>query len=221
MKILAVDSSSEVCSVAILEDDVLIDEINLDNGRTHSENLMPIIKEIVDRNNIALSDLGMIACCVGPGSFTGIRIGVATIKPIAEVLNIKIASVTSLETLSKNVQNENIRVSMIDARNNQVYAGIFDSDSNLMEDYLADDINEVINHIKNYSNVTLIGNGAILHKDLILASIPNASFIDDNKQSAKNVGLIGLKKFKENDLKDADTIIPIYLRKSQAERLKK
>jgi len=221
MKILAVDSSSEVCSVAILEDDVLIDEINLDNGRTHSENLMPIIKEIIDRNNIALSDLGMIACCVGPGSFTGIRIGVATIKPIAEVLNIKIASVTSLETLSKNVQNENIRVSMIDARNNQVYAGIFDSDSNLMEEYLADDINEVINHIKNYSNVTLVGNGATLHKDLILASIPNASFIDDNKQSAKNVGLIGLKKFKENDLKDADTIIPIYLRKSQAERLKK
>jgi tRNA threonylcarbamoyladenosine biosynthesis protein TsaB len=182
---------------------------------------MPIIKEIIDRNNIALSDLGMIACCVGPGSFTGIRIGVATIKPIAEVLNIKIASVTSLETLSKNVQNENIRVSMIDARNNQVYAGIFDSDSNLMEEYLADDINEVINHIKNYSNVTLVGNGATLHKDLILASIPNATFIADNKQSAKNVGLIGLKKFKENDLKDADTIIPIYLRKSQAERLKK
>lgn len=220
MKILAIDSSSEVCSVAILEDDKLVDEINLDNGKTHSENLMPIIKEIIEKNNIDLKEIGLIACCVGPGSFTGIRIGVATIKPIAEVLNIKVASVTSLETLSKNVQNENIRVSMIDARNNQVYAGIFDQGSNLMEEYLADDINEVINHMKKYSNITAIGSGAILHKDLIISNIPNIEFIDNNKQSAKNVGLLGFKKYKENDLKDADTIIPTYLRKSQAERLK-
>ena len=137
------------------------------------------------------------------------------------MLGIKVASVTSLETLSKNVQDENIRASMIDARNNQVYAGIFDSNSNLMEDYLADDINEVLNHVKNYSNVTLVGSGAILHKDLILSKVTDAKFIDNNKQSAKNVGLMGYKKFKENDLKDADTVIPIYLRKSQAERLKK
>ena len=83
MKILAVDTSSKICSVAILEDDKIIDEINLDNGRTHSENLMPIVAEILKKNNITLSEINLIGCVVGPGSFTGIRIGVSSIKAIA------------------------------------------------------------------------------------------------------------------------------------------
>ena len=91
MRILAIDTSSPICSVAILENDNLIDEINLDDGRTHSENLMPLIDSILKRNNLDIKNIEMISCCVGPGSFTGIRIGVATIKPMAEVLNIKVA----------------------------------------------------------------------------------------------------------------------------------
>ena len=126
MRILAIDTSSPICSVAILENDNLIDEINLDDGRTHSENLMPLIDSILKRNNLDIKDIEMISCCVGPGSFTGIRIGVATIKPMAEILNIKIASVISLEVLAKNVENTETIVSLIDARNNQVYCGIFD-----------------------------------------------------------------------------------------------
>ena len=120
MRILAIDTSSPICSVAILENDNLIDEINLDDGRTHSENLMPLIDSILKRNNLDIKNIEMISCCVGPGSFTGIRIGVATIKPMAEVLNIKVASVTSLEVLSKNVENAETIVSLIDSRNNQV-----------------------------------------------------------------------------------------------------
>ena len=89
MKILAIDTSSSICSTAILDDEVLIDKNELNNGRTHSENLMPLIDELLKRNNITVKDINLLACSVGPGSFTGIRIGVASIKAIAEVLKIK------------------------------------------------------------------------------------------------------------------------------------
>jgi len=125
MKILAIDTSSDVCSTAILENEKLIDENNLDNGKTHSENLMPLIQELLNRNNLNVKDIELIACSVGPGSFTGIRIGVSSMKPIAEVLNIPVVSVTSLETLAENVRKDGIRVALIDAKNNQVYCGIF------------------------------------------------------------------------------------------------
>lgn len=221
MKILAVDTSSTICSVAILENDNLIDINELDDGKTHSENLMPLLDELLKRNSLDVKDIDMIACTVGPGSFTGIRIGVSSIKPIAEVLNIKVASVMSLEALARNVENKSTIVSLIDARNNQVYAGIFDENYNKKEEYIADDINEVIKVLEKYEDITFVGNGAILHKELLTNSLKNVEFVENNKQSAECVGKIGYKKYLENDLCTADTIMPVYLRKSQAERLKK
>lgn len=229
MKILAIDTSSKVCSVALLENNEVIDELDLDDGKTHSENLMPLIDEILKKNNISIKQIEMLACCVGPGSFTGIRIGVATLKPIAEVLNIKVASVTSLEVLSRNIEfekNEDIRnsntiVSLIDARNNQVYAGIFDREFNKKEEYIADDINVVLEVLKKYNNVVCVGDGAILHQELLKENLSDVKFVSKNLQTAQNVGKTGYKKFIENNLMTADEIIPIYLRKSQAERLKK
>ena len=220
MKILAIDTSSSICSTAILDDEVLIDKNELNNGRTHSENLMPLIDELLKRNNITVKDINLLACSVGPGSFTGIRIGVASIKAIAEVLKIKVAGVTSLETLAKNVKDADTIVSLIDARNNQVYCGIFDRKCNKKEEYIADDINEVIKNLKKYDKITFVGSGAVLHKNLLKEELENVKFSDLNEQSAENVGKIGYKKYLENDLCDADSILPIYLRKSQAERLK-
>ncbi len=219
MKILAIDTSSPICSVAILENDNLVDEINLDDGRTHSENLMPLIDSVLKRNKLDIKDIEMISCSVGPGSFTGIRIGVSTIKPMAEILNIKIASVTSLEVLARNIENAETIVSLIDARNNQVYCGIFDQKYNKKEEYLADDISNVIEVLKKYENIVLTGSGTILHKELLIKSLISPKFCSENNQSAKNCGKIGYKKYVENNL--CDSIIPIYLRKSQAERLKK
>lgn len=220
MKILAIDTSSSICSTAILDDEVLINKNELNNGRTHSENLMPLIDELLKRNNITVKDINLLACSVGPGSFTGIRIGVASIKAIAEVLKIKVAGVTSLETLAKNVKDADTIVSLIDARNNQVYCGIFDRKYNKNEEYIADDINKVIKNLKKYDKITFVGSGAVLHKDLLKEELENVKFSDLNEQSAENVGKIGYKKYLENDLCDADSILPIYLRKSQAERLK-
>lgn len=221
MKILAVDTSSPICSTAILEDDKIIDEINLDNGRTHSENLMPIISEILSNNNLELSDFDLISCCVGPGSFTGIRIGVATVKAMAEVNQIPLASVTSLETLARIDESDKIKVTLIDARNNQVYCGIFDSKYNKIQEYVADDIYNVIEILKKYDNIICIGDGAIFHKDIIAQNIENVEFSDTNKQKASFGGKIAYKKYLNNDLQDSDAIVPIYLRKSQAERMKK
>ena len=220
MKILAIDTSSEVCSVALLEDDKLIDKNELDNGKTHSETLMVLVDELLKRNSLDINDIELMGCDVGPGSFTGIRIGVSSVKAMAEVLGIKIASVTSLEVLARNTKAKVI-ASLIDARNNQVYLGVFNENYEKIEEYLADDIEEAISLLKKYEDVTFVGNGAINFKELLEKNIKNAKFVDNNKQSAEMLGYLTYKKYKENDLKDADTLLPIYLRKSQAERLKK
>ena len=226
MKNLAVDTSSKICAVAILEDNNKIDEISLDNGKTHSENLMPILKEVLERNNLKLSDFNLISVSVGPGSFTGIRIGIASIKPLAEVYNLPVASVTSLESLARNVENvesDTTIISLIDAKNNQVYAGVFDNDYNLKEEEIAEDIEVVLKKAEKFRKIVFVGDGAVLHKDLISERLVNneIKFTDNNEQSAVNTGKIGYKKYLNKDLKNADTILPIYLRKSQAERLKK
>lgn len=152
------------------------------------------------------------------GSFTGIRIGISSIKAIAESLNIPIIDVSSLEALAYNVQNTDCETicSLIDARNNQVYCGIFDKNYNLLEDYLADDINTIIESLKNYKNIAFVGDGAIIHKDLL--GITGFSY--DNVIHSKNITKCAYNKFLNNDIKTADTISPLYLRKSQAERMK-
>ena len=94
--------------------------------------------------------------------------------------------------------------------------GIFDNDSNLKEGYLACDINEGIERILNYENIVCCGTGAILHKELLIEKIPKIKFAKENFQIAFATGLIGYKKYLENNLKNADTILPSYLRKSRS-----
>ena len=224
MKILSIDTSSSVCSVAILENEICIAENSINDGRTHSENLMPMVEKILQENNIKLNSIELITVVVGPGSFTGIRIGVASVKAIAEVLSIPVVPVMSLEGLAYNISsNEDNICSLIDARNNQVYAGVFDSNHEPLEEYMADDINNILEKIKKYNNIIFVGDAAIIHKDLISYEIKNAKFADTDKclQSAKSVGKAGYEKYKLGIIENADTITPKYLRKSQAERMKK
>ena len=221
MKILAIDTSSEICSEAILENDTVVAENSLNDGKTHSENLMTIMENILTENKTKLNDIDMIACSVGPGSFTGIRIGVSSIKAIAEVLDVPVAAVTSLETLARNVEAKDATiVSLIDAKNDQVYAGIFDDNYDKKEEYIADSIYNVVERIKEYDNIIFVGSAAIKYMDLLNENFDDVKVADVNVQTASNVGKIGYKKHKEKDLKSADTIMPMYLRKSQAERMK-
>lgn len=155
---------------------------------------------------------------LGHGSFTGIRIGISSIKAIAESLNIPVIDVSSLEVLAYNVQNSDCKTicSLIDARNNQVYCGIFDKNYNLLEDYLADDINNIMEALKKYEDIIYVGDGAVVHKELLNI----ADFSYDNIIHSKNIAKCAYNKFKNNNVKTADSITPLYLRKSQAERMK-
>ena len=221
MKILSIDTSSSNCATALLEDDKLIDENSLNNGKTHSENLIPLIDELLKRNNLGFNEIGLISVSIGPGSFTGIRIGIASIKAIAQVHNIKIAGVTSLETLARIDESPRNKVCLIDCKNDQVYFAAFDKDYNLIDDYKADDINNLLDTLKKFEGSVFIGDGAIFHKELLQNNIKNISILENAMQTAENTGKIGYKKLLENSLYNADTIVPFYIRKSQAERLKK
>ena len=112
-------------------------------------------------------------------------------------------------------------VSLIDAKNDQVYAGVFDEEYNKKEEYIADSISNVVEKLKEYENIIFVGNAAVKYKELLENKFGSVIISENNSQSAANVGKIGYKKHKEKDLASADSIMPMYLRKSQAERMKK
>jgi len=213
MLTLAISTSSKICSVALLEDDKPIKELNIDNLKTHSENLVPLIDETLKLTNKKVSEIDLVACDVGPGSFTGIRIGISTAKAIAEVNQIPVVSCTSLEALSYNVEANTI-CSLIDARNNQVYCGMFDREHKLIKDYMADDINVIIENLPN-SEICFVGDGVTIHKELLKGTVSK-----DNNIHAQNIGICAYNKYKEGKIETADSIAPMYLRKSQAERMR-
>ena len=137
MKILCIDTSSKLCSVAILEDTTLINKLELDNGLTHSETLMPLIKELFDKSNLSLNDIDLLVSDVGPGSFTGIRIGVATCKAFSDSLNIPCVGISSLEVLAYNAKNDDIICSTIDCKNDNCYFALYeliDGNYNVLEE---------------------------------------------------------------------------------------
>lgn len=223
MKILACDTSSSVCAVGVFENDKLIIKNELDNGKTHSENFMLLVEKSLSEVNLKLADMDYLSVVVGPGSFTGIRIGVASCKAMAEVANIKMISLYSLEVLAANEYGKGKNIcALIDARNNQVYCGVFDESLNKKEEFMADDINVCLEQIKKYDDIIFVGDGSIVHKENIgkVLSDRNVMFSDNNKQRAESLGIVSNKKIENGEFVTADEIIPVYLRKSQAERMK-
>lgn len=226
MKILAIDTSSKICSVSIFEDKNLIIEKNSDDEKTHSQKLMPLIKEIFDESKLSLDDINLIACCIGPGSFTGIRIGVSTVKAFVDSKNIPIVGITSLESLAYNITTPGLIVSLIDAKNDNVYFSLHKLDESgkysLIDNYLADNINNVLDLLKKHSDFQLyfVGDATITHKQLIQNTITNCLFATDaeNCQTSISIAKAGYDKYNLGIFGDSSTLSPIYLKKSQAER---
>lgn len=230
MRILAVDTSSKNCSVAIVEvyenkNYNIIAFENSDDEKTHSQKLMPIVDKVFKEHNLTLKDMDLLACCVGPGSFTGIRIGIATMKAFADVTNIKTVSVTSLESLSYNIEEDGIIIPIIDCKNNNVYSAIFSRENNTYKqigENIADNIDNAIRLYKanvENKNITFVGDGSILYKDLLTSRLSNKLiFSNKNTQSSISLAKCAYDKYLEGLYGDSNNLSPLYLRKSQAER---
>ena len=240
MKVLAVDTSSKVCSVAIVEFNKtsynVINFKNNDDEKTHSQKLMPMIEEIFKETKLSLNDIDLLSCCIGPGSFTGIRIGVSSLKAFSDVKNIPCTSVTSLESLAYNVEDKNKTyiVPIIDAKNENVYTSLFYKENDSykpLNESTADNINNSLKSIKelitnNSSkedknlNIVFIGNGSEIYKSNIHNLFENCeiSFSRNNVQSAVSLARCGYDKYLKGEYGNSNILSPLYLRKSQAER---
>lgn len=226
MKILSIETAGSICAVALTEDDKLIKEEIIDDGNTHSVKLMPLIDKLLSETNTKISDIDLFACDIGPGSFTGIRIGVSTVKAFMDVTNKKVVGVTSLETLACNIDTDEIVCSLIDAKNENVYYGFFKKENEIYKntDELGfDNISNVIEIAKQKNKkIIFIGNGSTIYKDMIESKMNNAEVIIDeetNKLNARNIAFAALKK--QDEAVDSNNLRPVYLRKSNAELQKK
>ena len=169
MKILALDSSGPNCSVALLDDTTVIANFNLNNGITHSETLVPLVDELFKFANMTINDVDAFACSIGPGSFTGLRIGIATIKGFALSLNKPVLSVPTLQSLAYNVPFfDGIVCTVLDARNDNVYSALFNVKEKveMIGDYITDTIDTLIQELKKYnSNILFVGDGSVSFKE--------------------------------------------------------
>lgn len=225
MKILSIETAGKICAVAIAEDNNLIKEKIIEDENTHSVKLMPLIDELLKETNIKISDIDLFVCDIGPGSFTGIRIGVATTKAFVDVTQKKTIGITSLESLARNIDEDGTIFTLLDARNENVYYGIFEKNKNdyFIKEIGFDNINNVIKLAKNINNnIKFVGDGCISYKNYIKNNLDNAVIIlDENKHklNAKNLAFIAYQK--RNEAYDSNDLNPIYLRKSSAELIKK
>lgn len=224
MKILAVDTSSKICSVCILEDQNVLLEKHTNDEKTHSQNLMPLIDELFKEANLTLDDIDLLACSQGPGSFTGIRIGLASIKAFADTKNIPVVGVTSLESLAYNITETGLIVSLIDAKNDNVYYSMFSYDGtsyNQIGEFKSDSIQNILDDLFIYDDkLIFVGDGSEVHHDKIAAVIRNAVFAssEQNLQTSISIAKSAYNKFKKGIYGDSNSLLPIYLKKSQAER---
>lgn len=220
MNILSIDTSSNICGIALLKNTKLIKEISQNNGLTHSETLMPLIKDLFSSQNLQLKDIDLIVCDKGPGSFTGIRIGIATAKGFSDSLNINSIGISSLEALAYNVKENGVICSLINAKNDNVYVGIFENIDGkyiLKRNFSTENIYEILKELQIATYpITFVGDGTIAYKNFIMQNISNSIFAENNDISAYNLGLAGLSHFQNGTL---DDMLPLYLRKPQAERM--
>lgn len=225
MRILAIDTSGPNCSVAVIDEQKIIASFTINIGKTHSETLLPLVDELSKFANLSINDIDVFACCVGPGSFTGIRIGIATIKGFALSLNKPVISVSTLESLTYGIPTfDGLICSVLDARNNNVYAALYEKDISpkMIGHYMTDSITDMLEEIKKQErNVLFIGDGSISYHDQIKQELSEQAVFAPhycNEQSAIFVAIAALQKYQNNEIENADTLHPLYLKKSQAER---
>jgi tRNA threonylcarbamoyladenosine biosynthesis protein TsaB len=224
MKILGIDTSTQAASVCIIEDEKLICEYTINTKKTHSQKIMVMIESMIKQSDLNIKDIDVIAICIGPGSFTGLRIGMATAKAIAHVRNLPIVAVNSLESLAFNMNLcDKTICSILDAQRSQVYTGKYRFENNefkTIEDVKVVTIDELIEELSNRDEeFILVGEAVSLYRDK-LSEVSNISIASasNNVNKASSLCVLGTMKYNKNiDVHNCYSINPMYIRKSQAE----
>lgn len=214
--LLSLDSSAVTASVALTDGDRVIKSEFVNSGLTHSETLLPMVKRVM--GDYEFSSLDAVAITAGPGSFTGVRIGVATVKGIAFAGNIPCYGVSTLEAIAYNFVDENCVVcAVMDARRMQFYNAIFKVENGVVSRITPDraiSIDDLREELKKYDSVIIAGDGAALCSQNI--ALDNCKIAADDKiyQNALSVA----KCVKNKKAIAPSALMPVYLRQSQAER---
>ena len=226
MKLLALDSSGLVASVAILDGETLVAEYTLNYKKTHSQTLLPMLDEIVKMTQTELSEVDAIAVAAGPGSFTGLRIGSATAKGLGLALNKPIISVPTLEGIACNFYGTDALICpMMDARRKQVYTGFYrfeGGEMKVLKEQCAQSVEDTLDQLRKYNeSVIFLGDGVPVYHDEIMEKMGESAIFAPahaNRQRAAAVGALAQVYFAQGIYESADEFVPDYLRKSQAER---
>jgi tRNA threonylcarbamoyladenosine biosynthesis protein TsaB len=225
MRVLSLDSATEVASCAIIEDSKLLGEVIINYKMQHSKTLLPMIDSLLVSLELSLKDIDGFVVSKGPGSFTGLRIGMATIKGFSQGTKKPFVSVSTLDSLAFNMSyTGGIICPILDALRGNVYTAIYRFDGSELvniTDYMVISIEDLISLLLGYeSSVCFIGDGLVNHGELLKMSLPNVTFapVHTNLARASALGEIGIKRLslgQEDNIFDSS---PMYLRKTQAER---
>ncbi|MGN0277592.1 MAG: tRNA (adenosine(37)-N6)-threonylcarbamoyltransferase complex dimerization subunit type 1 TsaB [Hominisplanchenecus sp.] len=226
MKILGIDSSGLVASVAVVEDDVMLAEYTVNYKKTHSQTLLPMLKEIADMISLDLASVDAIAVAAGPGSFTGLRIGSATAKGLGLALDKPIISVPTVDGLAYNLYGTEKRICpLMDARRNQVYTGIYEFQGDrlqVIEPQMAVAVSEIVSKInEDGREVVFLGDGVPVYRIFLEKEVKvpfSFAPAHANRQRAGAIAALGERYFAAGQLESAAEHKPEYLRLSQAER---
>lgn len=225
MKILSLDSATESATCAILDDNRVLSEITFNCKKQHAQILMPIIDELFKSTGMSISDVDGFVASKGPGSFTGLRIGLATIKGLCQGSKKPFVTVSTLDSLAYNLAyTDGIICPILDALRDNVYTALFnfnDNKLNRISDYMNVSLDELISILKEKNcNISFVGDEALKFKERLLSQLPNANYapVHLNLAKASSMGELGLKSLLSGIEDDIYSSVPMYLRKPQAER---
>ena len=225
MKILALETSAKAVSVAVVEDGAVLAAAYQNIGLTHSVTLMPLMDGMLHNAGLTAADMDLIAVAAGPGSFTGLRIGVSAAKGLAWALGLPCCGVSTLETMAENVRMfEGTVICAMDARRQQIYNAVFDCRGGVLTRRCEDRavaLETLADELKNDTQSKIVvGDGAKLCDIYLNAQGISCRMAppDSRYQKAAGVALAAERLAQEGQTVTAQTLRPVYLRLSQAER---
>ena len=219
MKILAIDTSALTATAAILADGKLICEISTTTALNHSVTVMPMIDELLRKVNMDISEIDLFACSEGPGSFTGLRIGIGTIKGLAYGLEKKVAGVSTLEALAHNISyTDAVIAPIMDARRGQVYNALYKYDGEKLVEIAPPRALSVEELCEEISQKTIfVGDGVLAYKEKLIETLGDKAIFASPQNMLQRAGSVAYAALSKTPV-DAEELTAVYLRKPQAER---